>query len=124
MQKAFESVGQVHELKLLTLERQKIEMETAVREIGSALESPHVSALPVLGLAFRRFVQAREKIEALESDIAAARQKLLAFRSRESRCRELFDLLRAQERRSAVEREGLETVGVMMRSSLWQDSNG
>ena len=122
MQKAFESVGRVQESKLLALERDKLAWETVIREIGSALESPHVNSLPIFAAALRRIAEASESIVRMDSEMNAIRQKILVSRFREKHSRGLRALLVAGEARSAAETEALETVGMMMCSSPPQDS--
>lgn len=122
MSEAFESAAQVHERRLLALERDKIAMETAIREIGGALDSPHVNSLPIFAAALRRIAEASESIVRMDSEMTAIRQKILVSRFRENHSRSLCALLVAGETRSAAETEALETVGMMMCSSPPQDS--
>lgn len=124
MRRAYESVGQVQERKRLSLAQEKIEMETAITEICSALDSPCLNGLPLHGMAFRRIAEARARIAVLEREIAYTHVKTLAARSRENHCRDLHSLLKTAEDRGATEKESLETVGAMTFSSLWQDSDG
>jgi hypothetical protein len=124
MRRAFESVGQVHERKRLSLVREKIETEIAIREISRALDSPNLKSLPLHRMALPRMAKAEARIAVLETEIAAVHRNILAARSRENHNRDLYSLLKAAEDRSATEKENLETVGAMTPSSPWQESDG
>lgn len=124
MRRAFESVGKIHELKRLSLARERIATEVAIGEICSALDFPYLDALPLRGVALRRVAEARARIAALESEIASHDRKAVAAKSVENHSADLHRLLKAAEDRDAAEQENLETVGAMMSSSLWQESDG
>ena len=121
LQTAFAAQKKMLECRLLRLQGSRRLRESAVIEIGQALASPVIAALPLFVSSVRRLGQLEDEITQIDRDIAVVRGELIESHARSALSGETARH-RAAEWQGAREASALiEMVAALGRSSLPQD---
>ena len=118
--RAFAVRGNMLDIRMLALSREKHEIVEAIAAIRASLDSPAVQKLSMHVQVIARIAALEQRASAVGDQIAALQQDMIAARSKERHAGELSARIAETELRKSAEAEMLETLTAMRASSLPQ----